>query len=84
MFLATFFSPFRLRQEMSGGSLQIISSRIFLDGSGLGVEPRRGHLLLPSLGMGDEFGRSEDSRKKSKHEGSQHEVLDSGNCSRAP
>ena len=39
-------------QGISNASLYRISPRIFLDGSGLGIEPRRGILFAPELGKG--------------------------------
>ena len=55
---------------ISGTPLHRLLARILLDGSDLGLEPWHGHFLLPSWGMGDEFGRLEDGWEKNKNESS--------------
>ena len=71
-------------RRISGISLHIISLRIFLDGSGLSMEPWHGHFLLPSWENGCQVGKVGEWPEKSKNESSQNEVLYSGKCSHAP
>ena len=53
-------------RRISGISLHIISVRIFLDGSGLSMQPWPGHSLLPSCENGCQVGKVGNGLKEKK------------------